>query len=281
MTLMDNLTALLAVRNEHVWDQEDAIQVCRMLEDISPVYGCHVALTGGCLYKDGRRKDADILFYRIRQVKAIDEIGLIAKLREIGFEIVKRSGWVLKVKYEGRPIDMFFPEERKVDAHGKCVDDHYPPGPRCPECGKDRVQYYDAAYPDTEMWVHRPGALEPCKLVNMEWDDGTVPANRMCPDCHQHIDKDIETNTWYHSHRKVTPIKMKCEKSWPASAVGINFVLPVDPETGDKACPDCQEKLFFNMANDMYEHENVWNRTTTVDNAEHQRRIKPDPLDGY
>lgn len=52
------------------WTQEEAIQLCRLLEALAPTFGCHVALTGGCLYKDGERKDCDILLYRIRQVTA-------------------------------------------------------------------------------------------------------------------------------------------------------------------------------------------------------------------
>jgi hypothetical protein len=49
------------------WTQADAIALCRKIEEHVPDAGMHVALTGGCLYKDGTRKDADILFYRIRQ----------------------------------------------------------------------------------------------------------------------------------------------------------------------------------------------------------------------
>ena len=53
-----------------------AVALCREIEKIAPNFGCHVALTGGCLYKDGARKDIDILFYRIRQVEKIDHEGL-------------------------------------------------------------------------------------------------------------------------------------------------------------------------------------------------------------
>ncbi len=45
---------------DDVWTQEEAIELCRIIEDICPQAGCHVALTGGCLYKDGERKDLDI-----------------------------------------------------------------------------------------------------------------------------------------------------------------------------------------------------------------------------
>ena len=49
-----------------------AVEICRSIECECPKFGCHVALTGGTLYKDGERKDLDILFYRIRQVENID-----------------------------------------------------------------------------------------------------------------------------------------------------------------------------------------------------------------
>src|SRR3546814_5293818 len=78
---------------------------------MAPEYGAHVALTGGTLYKDGPRKDVDLLFYRIRQVKEIDRPRLIRALQRIGIEISKRHGWVQKAFYEGKPIDLFFRSE--------------------------------------------------------------------------------------------------------------------------------------------------------------------------
>jgi len=95
------------------WTQEQAIDICRHIENICPTYGCHVALTGGTLYKDGERKDLDILFYRIRQVEQIDIDGLFTALSKIG--IYKRSGfgWCYKASFMAeKNIDCFFPEEQ-------------------------------------------------------------------------------------------------------------------------------------------------------------------------
>jgi hypothetical protein len=92
------------------WTQEQAIELCRKIEMIAPKYGCHVALTGGTLYQYGERKDADILFYRIRQITAIDVDGLMAGLEGIGVTPGKDFGWCYKGSYEGRAIDFFFPE---------------------------------------------------------------------------------------------------------------------------------------------------------------------------
>lgn len=92
------------------WTQSEAIALCRNIEDICPAFGCHVALTGGCLYKDGRRKDADILFYRIRQVEQIDIDGLFAALEAIGIKKMAGFGFVHKARFESKGIDFFFPE---------------------------------------------------------------------------------------------------------------------------------------------------------------------------
>lgn len=43
-----------------MWTQKEAIELCVKIEAICPKYGCHVALTGGLLYKEGERKDRGI-----------------------------------------------------------------------------------------------------------------------------------------------------------------------------------------------------------------------------
>lgn len=92
------------------WTQEQAIELCRKIEVIAPKYGCHVALTGGTLYHFGERKDADILFYRIRQIETIDVDGLMVGLAALGVQPGNDYGWCYKATYEGRSIDFFFPE---------------------------------------------------------------------------------------------------------------------------------------------------------------------------
>ena len=93
------------------WTQQEAIALCREIEAICPAYGCHVALTGGLLYKSGPRKDCDLLFYRIRQTPKIDFDGLWIALAKIGLEQTSGFGWCFKGHYCGKPIDMFSPEE--------------------------------------------------------------------------------------------------------------------------------------------------------------------------
>lgn len=42
---------------------ETAVDLCCMLEPLAAELSLHVALTGGCLYKEGQRKDIDIVLY--------------------------------------------------------------------------------------------------------------------------------------------------------------------------------------------------------------------------
>lgn len=93
-----------------MWTQAEAIELCRKIEAVCPKYGCHVALTGGLLYKDGERKDCDIVFYRIRQLAEIDFEGLQIALEKLGIITVKCYGFVTKMTYLGKPIDAFDPE---------------------------------------------------------------------------------------------------------------------------------------------------------------------------
>lgn len=96
------------------WTQQSAVELCRAIEAVCPKYGCHVAMTGGCLYKDGERKDLDLIFYRIRQVKAIDMEGLWNALnREVGLNMESGFGWRYLAKSQGRQVDCLFPEEQK------------------------------------------------------------------------------------------------------------------------------------------------------------------------
>ncbi len=98
------------------WTLEDAVALCKLIEDLAPAYGCHVALTGGVLYKEGPRKDLDILLYRIRQAAEIDQEGLFVALSAHGFVIVRGRLWCFKALYQGKPVDVFFPEEDKGNA---------------------------------------------------------------------------------------------------------------------------------------------------------------------
>jgi hypothetical protein len=105
-----------------MWTQDEAIALCSQIEQICPDYGCHVALTGGTLYKGGMRKDLDILFYRIRQVPEIDIDGLFAALLALSIvRVTERHQWCMKAIFGDKKIDCFFPEEQgEYPASGIC-----------------------------------------------------------------------------------------------------------------------------------------------------------------
>lgn len=92
-----------------MWTLDSARALLIKIEEFAPKFGAHVALTGGVLYKEGVRKDLDILFYRIRQAPEIDEAGLTGGLKAIGFEIIQKYGWVTKAKFNGLSVDLLFP----------------------------------------------------------------------------------------------------------------------------------------------------------------------------
>ena len=106
--------------SEILWSLADALELIKSVENVCPKFGCHVALTGGVLYKEGTRKDLDILFYRVRQTPKINRDGLLDALEAVGVHRGARFGWLDKATYRGRCIDMFFPEhiDSKADAQG-------------------------------------------------------------------------------------------------------------------------------------------------------------------
>lgn len=91
------------------WTQSEAIELARLVEPIAAAHNCHVALTGGCLYKDGVRKDCDLLFYAVRG-QEIDSKELWTKLESIGLLYQRGSGWCQKGTYQGKGVDCFFPD---------------------------------------------------------------------------------------------------------------------------------------------------------------------------
>lgn len=96
-----------------VWDFEAARMFCYFVEHIANQCGAHVALTGGTLYKDGKRKDLDIMFYRHKVSEPIDMIKLktLMELEDILWN-EQRTGRVHKALFMKRyNIDMFFPME--------------------------------------------------------------------------------------------------------------------------------------------------------------------------
>jgi len=111
-------------------NQQQAIHLCKIIEQISPDYGCHVALTGGCLYGSGERKDIDIVVYRIRQVEKIDIEGFFKALSRKGITIVSSFGFCVKAMFQDHLIDFLFPEESGVYGKQESKKDSLLPAPK-------------------------------------------------------------------------------------------------------------------------------------------------------
>lgn len=109
------------------WTLEEAVALCQLLEDVAPLCGCHIALTGGCLYKQGPRKDVDIVVYRIRQADKIDGPKFMQWLVDLGFKLKQGAAdcWLMTAEYRGKPVDFFFPENEGGD-YGVEWDDRDP-----------------------------------------------------------------------------------------------------------------------------------------------------------
>jgi hypothetical protein len=103
-----------------IWNQAEAIAMCRAIEAVIPAYGYHIALTGGLLYKDGMRKDADILFYHTCAVES-DWTSMWTALASIGLQKLKgeEGMWCVKASYNGKPVDCFFVPDGDDGTYGE------------------------------------------------------------------------------------------------------------------------------------------------------------------
>lgn len=92
------------------WTTDEAIELCKLVEEFAPAHGFHVALTGGLLYKEGARKDCDIVLYRIRQHEG-DWPGFWDAAAKIGFYRDKSYGFCTKAHWRGKPVDVLDPDD--------------------------------------------------------------------------------------------------------------------------------------------------------------------------
>lgn len=91
--------------------QEDGIELCRLIHKALIDEHLYPALTGGLLYKDGPRKDIDIVIYRNRQkLNSFDLMDYYSDFKKIGVELKQSYGFVTKAEWKGFSIDLFNPE---------------------------------------------------------------------------------------------------------------------------------------------------------------------------
>lgn len=119
--------------NPFFWTQEEAIALCTSLEPIAAKYGGHVALTGGTLYKDGPRKDVDVLIYRSLDEPAFNWWAFFIEIGEL-FGIAQGIdyGWCKKATtMAGRCIDFFDPHASGAHMSAQ--------SPGCPKGGDQSI----------------------------------------------------------------------------------------------------------------------------------------------
>lgn len=96
--------------NNGKWTRAEAIELCKEIEKFAPAYGFHVALTGGCLYKEGYRDDLDLVIYRDQRIKS-DVDGFIYGLHSAFPESIgswSYYGWRYVFGVLGRKVDLLF-----------------------------------------------------------------------------------------------------------------------------------------------------------------------------
>lgn len=119
MTTDEDWDAAAPLLRDPMWTLEEAVKIAKAVNNAAcPVSGFHVALTGGLLYKEGPRKDIDLLFYAPYKGATTSKQLLFHALGEIGFTITEDFGRVVKSHYDGRPVDLFFPEDEAEFGHG-------------------------------------------------------------------------------------------------------------------------------------------------------------------
>ena len=85
--------------------------MCADLYRVLEPHGYYPALTGGLLYKEGNRKDIDIIIYRNRQkVQGFETVDLSRLLAEVNLNITASFGFVTKARWRGFVVDIFNPE---------------------------------------------------------------------------------------------------------------------------------------------------------------------------
>ncbi|AUR98070.1 hypothetical protein NVP1246O_63 [Vibrio phage 1.246.O._10N.261.54.E10] len=90
--------------------QSDGITLCKIIHGKMSGAGFYPALTGGLLYKEGSRKDVDIVIYRNRQQEKFELEAIEKQLEECGLYEFQHFGFVSKAKWRGVTVDLFNPE---------------------------------------------------------------------------------------------------------------------------------------------------------------------------
>lgn len=99
---------------------EDAQRICTKLYEPLRAIGVFIGVTGGSLYKEGPRKDIDLLVYLNTSHADIETtdiedmpmriIDVISKAADVNEYTTEYFGYVTKTFIDGIPVDILFPE---------------------------------------------------------------------------------------------------------------------------------------------------------------------------
>lgn len=103
------------------WEQAEAIELCKVLEPVAARNRCHIALTGGLLYKEGARKDCDVIVYFEGKhpgdadpttfVSCVDRNALLRDFwNDCQLQTQDVYSRVVRCLYQGKRVDLIFPE---------------------------------------------------------------------------------------------------------------------------------------------------------------------------
>lgn len=90
---------------------QDGLDLCCELYLLLKPHGYFPALTGGLVYKNGERKDIDIVIYRHRQdIDHFEMPDIYNLLEKAGLNSFVYFGFVTKANWKGITVDLFNPE---------------------------------------------------------------------------------------------------------------------------------------------------------------------------
>ena len=107
---------------------EDAQRICAKLYEPLRDIGVFIGITGGVVYKEGPRKDVDLLLYlhekvseEVAQSKYAKDgllctiVEKISEVSSVDMDTVAFFGYVTKLTIDGIPVDILFPEYGRND----------------------------------------------------------------------------------------------------------------------------------------------------------------------
>lgn len=100
--------------SNEMWTTEQGIALCQTLEPYALQDNAHVALTGGLLYREGPRKDCDVVIYRrglYKGEKELPEFDRPKFLESIKHLLHVEADYLRVTKcktFHGKPVDLIF-----------------------------------------------------------------------------------------------------------------------------------------------------------------------------